>query len=101
MNLEFKPKDIKDLEKTQNKTIEEIVTSGTLDNLGLLLKKGLDLNPDKVDDVLGERLKEIGKDELTFKIMEALEEQGFLSSTINSKKLRELMKKYENNMENL
>ena len=92
MNLEYKAKDIKEIENTKNVSIEEVISNPTISNLELLLMKGLNKPRKEIEDEIDGYIKEIGRDELLVKIVEAMVDGGFLGKPLLAT-MKEYLKK--------
>lgn len=102
MLLKFKATKIDELEKTAKRSVQELVTEGTLNSLVLFIEKGLvnesgiigcshSVALEEIDKYLEEAENDL--DNLRLDVMEALVDAGFLSRQLNVQAIRESAKK--------
>lgn len=99
--LKYNASRVDEIEKAKGLPIENCIADNTINNLALMIMKGL-VNEDgtvgvqrpKAIEIIDEYLVEKDKDELLFDITEALVDGGFLSRELDIAKLREKKAKY-------
>ena len=91
---------VDEIEKVKGLSIENCIADNTINNLALLISKGLVNDNGNVGtsravalSKIDEYLKDNDKDNLLLDITEALVSDGFLSRTLDVNKMRELMQK--------
>lgn len=94
---------IDEIEKAKGVPIENCIADNTINNLALLISKGLVDDNGKVGTTravalskIDEYLEENDKDNLLLDITEALVRDGFLSRSLNVNKMREALGKRAN-----
>jgi hypothetical protein len=100
MIFKFTASRIDELEKVGKRSLEQLITDTTINNIAAFIEKGV-VNENgtvgcsrnvalaKIDDYLEDKNNDI--EELAFIIMEALVDAGFLSRQINVQELKEVV----------
>lgn len=98
--FKFTATSIDEIEKTKGVAIENCIADNTINNLALLISKGLVSDNGTVGtsravalSKIDEYLKDNDKDSLLLDIIEALVTDGFLSRKLEVDKMRNLMEK--------
>lgn len=92
MELKYTPKIINEIEVEASKPLQEILSSFSMKNIVLFVKKGLSIDQEKAYDEIDAYLKE-GKDtvQLYMEIVEKLQDAGFLPRQVNVEKMKDKM----------
>lgn len=100
LNLKYTATRVDEIEKAKGLPIENCIADNTINNLALLLQKGLiddngihGVSRTVAIDVIDTYLKEKDKDDLLLDITEALVNSGFLSRTLDIPTMRDLKAK--------
>ena len=98
--FKFTATSIDEIEKTKGVAIENCIADNTINNLALLISKGLVNDNGTIGTSravallkIDEYLKDNDKDSLLLDIIEALVDDGFLSRKLEVDKMRNLMEK--------
>lgn len=99
LNLKYTAVKVDEIEQTKKLPIENCIADTTVNNLALFIQKGLiddngnhGVSKAVAIDIIDKYLTESDKDELMMDIMEALIDGGFLSRSLDLKKVREVKK---------
>ena len=105
--FKFTATSIDEIEKTKGVAIENCIADNTINNLALLISKGLvndngTIGASRVVALskIDEYLKENDKDNLLLDIVEALVDEGFLSRKLEVSKMRGIMEKRQEMVNN-
>ena len=93
LNLRFRSRDIRDFEKSNNKSIYELIENNDIGTIINLIMLGACCDEDKAYDLLDLELEKDGVDTTTvfFDILNSLQKYGFLPKQLNLLTMQSVM----------